>query len=111
MFEAPATYTVYLKGFESIGSQSGLSLTNAFRRVVSLSHRSFAFNTEDGKLVLRLARDGDTDVLRSDSSIEPTARRELMLMAVDGRLSGFAAVEDCDFIELRQAAAKARHAA
>jgi hypothetical protein len=33
----PETYTVYLRGFEQTGSESGLSFTNAFRLVLALA--------------------------------------------------------------------------
>jgi hypothetical protein len=62
-------------------------------------------------LVLRLARTGAEDLLIAESVIEPTARRELMLRAIDGRLSGFAAVEDGAFFAIRETAARSRHAA
>ena len=102
---------MFLKGFETIGNQSGLSLTNAFRRVVSLARRSHVFEQNRSQFVLRLKHNGVEEVLCADAVIEPTARRELMLKAIDGRLSGFAAVEDGAFFAVREAAAKARHAA
>jgi hypothetical protein len=106
------TYTVFLRGFESIGSQSGLSLTNAFRRVLSLAGRSHEFERVGEDWVLRIS--GRTTpvgaaVLRSNAAIEPDAKRDLMFQAIDGHLSGFAAVPDDAFPEIRVAAARKRH--
>lgn len=108
------TYTVFLRGFESIGSQSGLSLTNAFRRVLSLAGRSYEFEQDSDGWLLRISgrtAPGGTTTLRSNAAIEPNAMRELMFQAIDGHLSGFAAVPDDAFPELRLAAARKRHVA
>jgi hypothetical protein len=105
------TYTVYLCGFEQTGSESGLSLTNAFRRVVSLASRSHAFEQrgEEWVLLLSVHNGSHDDSIRSDMPIESDAKREIMLKAADGRLSGFAAVPDDDFLEVRRQAAMVRH--
>ncbi len=108
------TYTVFLRGFESIGSQSGLSLTNAFRRVLSLAGRSHEFAQDgDGWTLSISSRSAaeDAAVLRSSAVIEPDAKRDLMFQAIDGHLSGFAAVPDDAFPEVRVAAARKRQSA
>ncbi len=91
------TYTVYLRGFEGVGSESGLSLANAFRRVLSLARRPGEFETRGDALALVF--DGAIEPIISRAPIESDARRELMLAAMDGRF-GFAAALDGDFFAL-----------
>ncbi len=106
------TYTVYLRGFEGTGSQSGLSLTNAFRKVLSLASYSHEFEQRGTEYILLLSRrDGPSCSIQSAAPIESDAKHEVMLKAVDGRLSGFSAVPDDAFLEVRRHAAMARHGA
>ncbi len=94
------TYTVYLRGFESVGSESGLSLANAFRRVLSLAGCPGEFETRGDALTLVFR--GNVEPIMSRTPIESDAVRELMLAAVDGRF-GFAATLDADFLALPRA--------
>lgn len=100
------TYTVYLRGFERIGAESGLSLTNAFRRALSLAHQSYEFEErpDGGALVFSrrgLANGATSDALQSLKSIESDAKHELMIRATDGRLHGFTICPDEAFLNVR----------
>ncbi len=95
-------FTVFIDGFESFARDSGLSLNRAFSLIVELAGYSHHFS--GGTLTLTTtSKDGLVEiVLQSDASIETDARRELMLKAIDGRLRGFKALPDTDFIGVKR---------
>jgi hypothetical protein len=98
-------YTVFLRGFENQGSQSGLTLSRAFSTVSGHCGLTHTFERRGNHWVLVFAKhfiscSPPPATIESRVELEGDAKRELMSMALDGRLSGFCALPDTDFLTL-----------
>ena len=91
------TYTFFLRGFIPQSRESGLSLSQAWSRVLEHSQSNANWDRQAQPELIITRFNGEKIELTSTKPISTDAEREVILLAMDGRLSGFTAIPDDEF--------------